>query len=321
MATKTTKKTKKSPSSAKKSAPARKIEAPKYKSFRVSKRIRHPGAKLPGSFKLLRASISHLWQYKKLFLGITAVYALLQIVFVRGFAAGGDIPGLQEDLREVLTGGTGRLVTGVTLFGVLVSSAGSAPSEVASVYQSVILVIISLAVIWALRQTHAKERVGVKESFYKSTHPLVPFVLVLLVIGLQLLPFAAGSALYSAVVTGGLAVTALEQFLWAAVFFLLALLSFYMVSSSVFVFYIVTLPDMRPMQALRSARELVRYRRWTVLRKVIFLPIALLIIGAVILVPVILVVAVLAEWVFLLLSLLALIVAHSYVYSLYRELL
>ncbi len=53
------------------------------------------------------------------------------------------------------------------------------------------------------------------------------------------------------------------------IFFLLAMLTLIYVKSSLFALYIVTLPDMTPMKALRSARELARYRRWTVLRKIL----------------------------------------------------
>jgi hypothetical protein len=94
-----------------------------------------------------------------------------------------------------------------------------------------------------------------------------------------------------------------------------------MVSSSIFALYIVTLPDVTPMQALRSARELVRYRRWSIARKVLFLPVSLLVIAAVIMVPVILLVTPASEWVFFILSMLSIAVIHSYMYSLYRELL
>jgi hypothetical protein len=47
----------------------------------------------------------------------------------------------------------------------------------------------------------------------------------------------------------------------------------------------------------------------------------LIIIAALIIVPLLLVVPLIAEWTFLILTLLALVVAHSYVYGLYRELL
>jgi hypothetical protein len=94
-----------------------------------------------------------------------------------------------------------------------------------------------------------------------------------------------------------------------------------MISSSLFALYIVTLPDMTPMKALRSARELVRHRRWTVLRKILCLPLILLVAGAVIMLPIIIVLTPLAQWVFFLLTMLALVAAHAYMYTLYRELL
>jgi hypothetical protein len=94
-----------------------------------------------------------------------------------------------------------------------------------------------------------------------------------------------------------------------------------MVTSSVFALYIVTLPNVTPMAALRSARDLVLHRRWLIMRKVLFLPVALLVIAAIIMVPVIILSPAVAEWLFFGLSMLALAVVHSYMYGLYRELI
>jgi hypothetical protein len=102
---------------------------------------------------------------------------------------------------------------------------------------------------------------------------------------------------------------------------MLALLSLYMVTSSVFALYIVTLPNMTPMRALRSARGLVLGRRWTVLRKLLFLPIALFLLGALIMLPLIWFWAPAATWVFFALSMACLAALHSYMYALYRSLL
>jgi hypothetical protein len=164
-------------------------------------------------------------------------------------------------------------------------------------------------------------KVTVKDAYYKSLYPLIPFLLVLLVISLQLLPLAAANGLYSLVIGGGLAVTALEKTLWLILLFLFVLLSLYMITSSIFALYIVTLPDMKPMQALRSARELVRHRRWTVMRKVIFLPFALLVLAGLVSIPVILFLAPLAEAVFFIASMFGVAITHAYMYTLYRELL
>jgi polyferredoxin len=75
------------------------------------------------------------------------------------------------------------------------------------------------------------------------------------------------------------------------------------------------------MEALKSARELVRYRRWTVMRKLIFLPIFLLVTGAVLIIPLIYFAPVLATITFLLTSMFGLPIIHGYIYRLYRELL
>ena len=69
--------------------------------------------------------------------------------------------------------------------------------------------------------------------------------------------------------------------------FFLALLSLYMICSSLFALYIVTLPNVTPMKALRSARQLVLHRRFLVLRKILFMPLALLVLGAIIMIPLI----------------------------------
>jgi len=142
-----------------------------------------------------------------------------------------------------------------------------------------------------------------------------------LVVGLQLVPLGVGSALYSTVINNGIAVTVVEKIIWGLLFFVLAVLSLYMLSSSLFALYIVTLPDMTPFKALRSARELVRYRRWTVLRKIIFLPLGLLLLAAIVVVPVIIFITPAAQWVFFVCTMAGLALVHSYMYNLYRELL
>jgi hypothetical protein len=304
---------------------SRKLARPAYKSFRLSKRLRHPRPKLSGSFRLLSRSIATLRKRKWFFAGIVVVYLVLTIVLVKGFGVGSGIGELKDTLSDLFQGELSQITTGVSLFAVLLGNLSSTPSDQANVYQTVLLITTSLAIIWALRQSlsseNAKVKLQVRDAFYKGMYPLVPFVLVLLVIGIQLIPVAIGSFIYGAVIGGGLAVTAAEKVLWILLVAGFLLLSLYMVTSSLFALYIATLPDMRPMQALRSARDLVRHRRWTIMRKVVFLPVALLAIAAVITIPLIMVAPDLAEWVFFILSMAGLVVFHSYLYTLYRELL
>jgi predicted ferric reductase len=108
---------------------------------------------------------------------------------------------------------------------------------------------------------------------------------------------------------------------WGLLFFFLAVLSLYLVCSSVFALYIATLQNMTPVKALRSAKRLVQYRRWSIMRKIILLPIIFIVVATVIMLPVILFLSPAAPWIFFALTMLAIAVTHSYIYTLYRELL
>lgn len=298
----------------------RRLKQRTYKSFRLTARIKHP-VKLPNVWQLTKTAARTLWQHKELFLGITIVYGLLNLLLVQGLASGTDVTNLKNSLNQVSAGQLGSLVSSLGVFVILVGSAGNSSSQTAGAYQLILGLMTSLAVIWALRQVLAGQAIRIRDAYYRGVYPLVPFVLVLVVIGLQLLPLLIGSTLYSLVVTNGIAVYMIEKLIWGVLYALLALLSLYLITSSLFALYIVTLPDMTPMKALRSARELVRYRRWTVLRKLIWLPVVLFIAAAIIMVPIIIWLTPLAQWVFFLLTMFSLVAIHAYMYTLYRELL
>jgi len=304
-----------------KTAKVRKLKTPQHRSFRRSKRIRHAYTKLPSAFGLFRQSLSLLRRNWRTLGGIVLIYGFLQVILVGGLNSGLKLDKLKDSLPIGIGGVQEQLLTGVALFSILLSSAGGSDDAGKSVYQLLLVLVVSLAVIWALRQIQAGHKPKVKEAFYRGMYPLIPFILVLLVILLQLLPVALGSYLFGAVMSGGIAVTALEQVLWTLLFASLLLLSAYMACSSIFALFIVTLPDMTPMKALRSARQLVLHRRWLVIRKVLFLPLAVLLLMAVVIIPIIIFLTPLTEPVFFVLSMAVLALIISYMYTMYRELL
>ena len=301
-------------------AKPRKLKQGSYKSFTLQKRIR-TAAPIPGAFHLFWNGLQVLRRHWVVFSGIVLVYALLNVLLVQGINSVGNLEEAKQTVTEAYGDQLNGIGFGVTLFAHLVSTSGSALSPAAGAYQLILALIMSIVLIWTLREVYAGHKVRIRDGFYKGVYPLVTFVLVLCVIALQLLPLLFGGMLYNLVAANGIAITGMEQILWVALFFFFSLISLYMMSSSLFALYIVCLPGMTPIRALSSARELVRNRRWTVMRKVIFLPIALLVIAAVIIVPLILLAAPLAVWVFFILSMCSLAVIHSYLYALYRSLL
>jgi len=301
----------------------RRLKVPKYKSFALQKRIKRPApAPLPGSFQLFRTALGTLKRNWKLFVSVALIFGFFNLVLVTGFTVV-DLRQAKESFGDALHGQLlGQLTSGVSLFLYMLGSAGdTSSSPAAGVYRLVLGIILSLALIWMLRQLYAGNKVRLRDAFYQGMYPLIPFVLVLLVLGLQLIPTAAGIVLYSTVMANGIAISVVEQILWSLILVLLMLWSIYMLCSSLFALFIVSLPNMMPMAALRSARQLVLHRRWTLVRKVFFLPVALLVVTAVIMTPLVLFATAVAPWVFLVLSTLFLPIIYSYLYALYRSLL
>ena len=280
-----------------------------------------PTPKITGSFRLLWRSIKLLCQNWKLFGVILTVYGLLTIILVRGLASNLDLKALKTVLEQIQGNASNPISNTATLFDYVVEAAISPSSHEGSVYQIVLITLMSLVFIWALKQVVAGKKIRAKDAFYSGTYPLFQFVIVLLVVIIQAIPLAIGTKLFSQVIRSGIAVGAVENIVWGLIFFLLMAWSLYLLCASVFALYIVTQPEMTPLKALRTAKQLVKRRRLTVIRKVLFLPFALLVISFAIAIPMILILTSLATWFFFVLSLLVLLVVHTYMYSLYRELL
>jgi hypothetical protein len=102
---------------------------------------------------------------------------------------------------------------------------------------------------------------------------------------------------------------------------LLAAWSIYMLTSSVFAMYIVTLPNMQPLQALRSAKNLVKSKRWQLVRRLLFLPFFIIIVMGIFIVPLIIFAQFLVVPMFFVLAMFSVLFAHTYLYGLYKRLL
>lgn len=301
---------------ARRSLKARVAERRKQRQFDKAESLQRHN-KLTSAFRIFKDSLSLTRQYWRLFLGIVVVYFLLSVVLVGGLSGNVNIEEIQQSLGQEV----GKLSTTIALYGLLLGSTGSAGSETGAAYLSIVVIVVSLTTIWALRQLLGGEKVAVKQAFYKGMTPLVPFVLVLLVIGLTLLPALLGGTLFTAIYGGNLAVTMLEKVLWAVLVLGLFMWSLRLFSTYGFALYIVTLPDMQPVAALKAARKLVRFRRLIIIRKILFLPFTYLLISATVMIPLILFAPVLVQWVFVPLSLFGFVFAHVYLYSLYKEVL
>ncbi len=299
----------------------RRLRTPQYRSFKLQKKIQQaPDRALPSGFRILRDAIRLLitnWKIVGIFF---VIFALINLVVVQSVASTDDIDKLKSSIDGLVHGDLSQLGASAALIVMLATASGSQGASGTS-YQLVWLIMGSLAFVWLLREMHAKNKVRVRDAFYKGMYPLVPFMLVLLVMGIELLPATIGGTAFSTLMSNGIASTFVEQLLWGVVCFMFASITLFLLASSIFALYIACLPDMTPIRALRSARSLVAHQRSVVLRRLIFLPIALLVIGCLIMIPLVLLVPVAAVIAFFLLNVLGLMLLHSYLYGMYRALL
>jgi hypothetical protein len=277
--------------------------------------------KLPNVLEIARASWLTLWHNRKTVSLIVLMYGIVYLILVLGLSSPTNAASVKNEFSGVFHGNLRSLYSGLSVFSYLVGSSASSSTPAGSAYQIFIIITASLSIVWALRQFYLGTKIRARDSYYQGLYPLVPYILVLLFIVIELLPLIAGLGLYGLLIGGSIAVTILEKLLSLILIFGLIGFSMYLISSSVISLYIVTLPNMSPLKALRSAKGLVRGRRWSVFRKMIFLPLLLLIAGGIVMLPFILVAPALASWVFFILTLFALVYIHSYLYSLYRGLI
>ncbi len=293
---------------------------PKYKSFYLHKRIKHPGASLPSSFGIGLKAFRLMTVNSRPLVWFTVVYGLLSLAFVSGVVSPINIEEVRARLQEQ-TGQMSGLTSNVTILGLMLASAFKASGDVSALYQSIFIITSSLALIWLYRQQQAGSRVSLKDAYYRGMYPLVPFIGVLVFLGLQLIPLAAGNLIYGAVISGGLAVTFIEQLFWFLFFLMFVLLSLYLIVTSIVALFIVTLPEMTPIAAMRESKSLVMHRRFSVLLKIVSLLIIVLLSYVVVVFPIIFLSAVLAQVFFFLLTVLILPFVIAYLFVLYRELL
>lgn len=266
-------------------------------------------------YRLFRMSVQLLWRNKKLFVGVLTTIGVLQLLLIQGII-NSDFASVRGSIEEVFGAG---LTSGAVSYVYLLGSSGQPNSTEAGLYQSTLMVVLILALIWCLREIHAGAKVRVRDAFYRGMYPLVPFTLVTLIIGLQLIPAVVGAWIYSVVSTNNIAVHGYEQIFWLAVLITGFALSLRFITGSVFALFISTLPDATPIASVKASQKLTKGLRLIVLRKVAFLGLLLLLMITAVMLPIILIVPAVAPVLFYVLNLVMLAIAVVYMHMLYRE--
>jgi len=254
----------------------------------------------------------------KAFSIVTAIYFALELLLVRGFASTVNVVQLKN---TYINGKITPIGSDISVFGSLIGTGLTNTSAASSIYQTSLFVLFTLIFIWMLRTVQKTKQISIRDSFYKSQTPLIPIILILLLLGLELIPMLIGLYIYITVFTNNIAVYEIERIIWFIISFILISISVYLIVSTIFAIYIVTLPDVKPVQAIKSSWRLVKKRRFLILRKVLFLPISLFVVITILSILFIAVIPAIADFIFYALGMIAVLISHSYLYNLYKEMI
>lgn len=249
----------------------------------------------------------------------TAIYGILYFLFVRVLTAV-DFDDLNETIVVVFGDGRESFLTQVITVGSLFGESTNFNSQSGLLF-AIVTTISALAMVWVLRRIWGERRVSVKEAFYQGMYPLIPFVLVFLFMLVQLLPFSAGGFIFQTAFNNGLTIEFYEKVFFVSVFALGALVSAYYLVGSIVALYAVTMPGITPSEARRTAKRVLKGRRFLVMRQMF---IFLILTGFVAMAPMLLViwlipgVAIIATAIMIVLGLPWF---NLYLYGLYRDLL
>ncbi|MDR1197125.1 MAG: hypothetical protein LBL08_02530 [Candidatus Nomurabacteria bacterium] len=269
-----------------------------------------------------------IWKNRAIFIKFTILYAIFSLVLVGTLNQSNYLA-----MRDSVTSAVENLGVGdvFSLFtNAITSGSGEEATMTSQLVAGLLLIFGWLVVVWILRYRLSGNKIRLRDALYNAGAPLVATFILLLIMVLQLIPFAIVLLAYSAVSGIGLINWSIDienMAAWCALAVVAVMTLYWMVTSFVALIYI-TVPGVYPLQAIKLAGDRVVGRRMRILLRLIFMALPMAVMWAVILVPIIL----LDNWVkidwlplvplgVLLLSTLTLVWVGSYIYLLYRRLL
>jgi hypothetical protein len=307
-----------------------------HRSFRRTRRRDYERSlELPGYWSFTNQVRSLLWERKKTFLWVAIIYGVMSALLV-GIASQDSYTALGDTLRDtsgnIFEGNWGEIGKAGLLFAsTITGNAGATPTEAQQIYAGIIALLIWLTTVWLLRAFKAGQAPRIRDGLYNAGAPIVPTTAIALVLILQLVPAALAVIAFSAALSTGFLQGGVESMLFSVVAALLMILSIYWVTSTIIALVVVTLPGMYPMQALKTAGDLVIGRRLRILLRWVWLIAVVIVTWVLVMIPIIIFdswlksILPIIQWLplvpvsLLVMSSLSVVFVASYVYLLYRR--
>ncbi len=264
-----------------------------HRSFKLTRRRDYNRElRLPGYFAFGKYVWKTMWSNRKMFGLLILFYGILTILMV-GIGSQDTYNTLKKTLdstgSDYFSGGWGEIgKAGLLFISTATGSLSSGLSDVQGVYAIIIGLLSWLTGIWLLRNILAKNKIKFRDGLYSAGAPIVSTFLVTLLFIAQLLPAAISLIAYSAASASGLLESGIAAMLFWIAAGLLIILSLYWITSTFFALIIVTLPGMYPMEAIKTAGDLVVGRRFRILLRLLWMMVVIVLAWSIIMIPLIL---------------------------------
>lgn len=250
---------------------------------RKKQKIKQPHKKrqIIGHVALAKATWLDISSFWRPLVAILAIYAVLNILFVASISLLPSNQAIQDDITKYLGGSAGRVLDSLTLVSISIINISS-PGN--TLLQVLLIVVASMAFIWALRKLRGLQTISARQAYYEGPANIIPVLLVCTLLLLTLLPASIGSTLllYTLPIAG----SSLELIIAYAISGGLMILSLYWLMVWWPAVYISMLPATTPIASMRAAAQLTKKNRLRLLQRFIIAIVVLFAAFFVIVVPI-----------------------------------
>lgn len=150
---------------------------------------------------------------------------------------------------------------------------------------TIIILVVWLTTIFVIRYKMAGNKVGLRDALYNALTPLLSSLVVLIVAAIQAIPIVLLIVAYSSAVETHFLDMPFYAFLFLGFAGLMILLTSYLWSSTLMALVAVSAPGLYPLEAIKTANELMMGRRIRFVLRLIALFIVLFVLWAILIWP------------------------------------
>ncbi len=266
-----------------------------HRTLKLSRRADYRrGLAIENYWQFSKLVFSLISRYRKFFAGLLLVTVLSSLILV-GMLPQNTYNSLKEALNQTLANdseiSTDKLFRAALMFSATASTGGVAAGQdqVAAVFLILIALLIWLAVVWFMRNSLAGHDVSIRDALYKCFAPLIPMLGVIGVTLIQLVPVAIFTIIFAAAKNTDFVGAGVEGMVLYSLFGLVIVLTLYWLIGSFLALIVVTLPDIYPMEAIRISGDLVTGRRLTIILRLVWHLLQVLLLWIITILPLILI--------------------------------